>query len=259
MTSGRILSVLLPVLLAACPARGSILDFRVLEIDLTDAAAGSSCTWSDPELITVTPEGLGWEGDPVSLRDGWLLTVPMPLGLSWRPPSSVSICVTMLPEAREVELDNGQTFMPYPGEVFVRYSPDTEHWSTWQVLRQGPDPSRGGLDGSGTHFHGSVAVPMIQRDAYAVLLREYAGMKVPWRSDEDAACRWITESDPDFFSDNLPFIGYLQFLYEGSFHGNRRITGFRAEVFYGISGLHYAPEDESVYADRDTLPWSYQR
>jgi len=239
------------------PAHASILDFKSLDIDFTDSAdAAAKATWSEPEILTITTNGLGWDGEPASLRDGWIHTIPMALGLSWRPPFAVSVRVSIHPEMEEIVLGNGQVTTPYQGDIYVRYSPDAMHWSTWQVLQ--PDDSQTGapIQNPGRHFNGTLRVPYSGREEYQILLQKYAELDVPWRSDEDATVRWILQSDPDFFERHIPFIGYIEFLYEGSFHGGQRITSFRAEVTYGMSGLHYAPEDDD-YGDRDSRPWSF--
>ncbi|MBN2585685.1 MAG: hypothetical protein JXR55_00180 [Candidatus Fermentibacteraceae bacterium] len=46
-----------------------------------------------------------------------------------------------------------------------------------------------------------------EREDYDALLREFAELDVPWKSYEDAACRWIVEGDPGFFENSLPFLG----------------------------------------------------
>ena len=238
-------------------ALASILDFKELDIDFTDSTdATAKAAWSDPEILTITPGGLGWDGEPASLRDGWIKTVPMALGLSWRTPSAIYVRVTILPEIEDITLNNGQISTPYAGDVYVRYSPDTMHWSTWQVLQPGELQSSTETLNPGRHFSGTLRVPYIEMVEYRQLLSKYAELDVQWKSDEDAAVRWILANDPDFFERQIPFIGYIEFLFEGSFHGGQRITSFRAEVTYGMSGLHYAPENDD-YGDRDSRPWSF--
>jgi hypothetical protein len=90
------------------------------------------------------------------------------------------------------------------------------------------------------------------------LLSEYSRLDVPWKSDEEAAVRWILERRPDFFSTDLPFIGYIEFLFEGSIHGGQRIRTFEASVSYGMSGLHSPPKDRNAYKDRDSSPWRFR-
>lgn len=237
----------------------SIIEFKELDIDFTDInEAAAKATWSKPDILTITSNGLGWDGEPASMRDGWIHTVPMALGLSWRPPFAVSVRVSIHPEMEEITLGNGQVTTPYQGDVYVRYSPDAMYWSTWQVLQPDDSQTSTSIQNPGRHFSGTLRVPYSEREEYQILLQKYADLDVPWRSDEDAAVRWILQSDPDFFERGTPFIGYIEFLYEGSFHGTQRITSFRAEVTYGMSGLHYAPDNDDIYEDRDSRPWSFR-
>lgn len=240
-------------------ADASILDSKRLAIDFrnpTDAKAHA--TWSEPDKLTISDDGLGWDGEPAASRDGWIQTVPMALGLSWRPPYAVSLSVTVLPGPEEFVLNNGQKSTPYAGDVYVRYSPDRLHWSTWQVLQASEPKGDEEKQEHGRHFGGVVRVPYSERDRYAKLISEYSGRDVPWKSDEDAAVRWIIEREPDFFANELPFIGYVQFRYEAGFHGGQRIASFKADVSYGMGGLHSPPKDMDAYKDRESNPWSFR-
>ena len=239
------------------PAFASIIDFKELDIDFTDSTdATAKATWSHPDILKITTNGLGWDGEPSSLLDGWIHTAPLALGLSWRAPYAVSVRVSIQPEIEEITLNSGQVSTPYQGDVYVRYSPDTVHWSTWQVLGPGDTQSSTENQASERIFSGTIRIPYIELTEYRQLLRDYAEMDVPWKSDEEAMVRWIVENDPGFFERQIPIIGYIEFLYEGSFHGGQRITSFRAEVTYGMSGLHYPPENDD-YGDRDSRPWSF--
>ncbi|MCK5116492.1 MAG: hypothetical protein KAR44_07810 [Candidatus Aegiribacteria sp.] len=249
------LTVLLNLFIS--PAFASIIEFKELDIDFTDSTdAAAKAAWSHPDLLKITTNGLGWDGEPASLLDGWIHTAPMALGLSWRVPCAVSVRVIIQPEIEEITLNSGQVSTPYQGDVYVRYSPDIVHWSTWQVLGQGDTQNITEDQASERTFSGTISVPYIEMIEYRELLGNYAEMDVPWKSDEDAAVRWIVENDPGFFERQIPFIGYIEFLYEGSFHGGQRITSFRAEVTYGMGGLHYAPENDD-YGDRDSRTWSF--
>jgi hypothetical protein len=254
----RTAAIIVLVSMYTSSAPASIIEFKSLDIDFTDSTdAAVNAIWSEPDILTITSNGLGWDGEPASLRDGWIHTAPLALGLSWRPPFAISIRVSIQPEIEEIVLGNGQTSLPYQGDIYVRYSPDAMNWSTWQALGQDKPQSNTAIQDPGRDFIGTVRVPYSEREEYQKLLQEYAELDVPWRSDEDAAVRWILASYPNFFETHLPFIGYIEFLYEGSFHGGQRITSFRAEITYGMSGLHYSPEDDSIYADRDSRPWSF--
>ena len=245
--------------LVVSSAQASILDFKSLAIDFTNAAdAKDKATWSESDKLTVSANGLGWDGEAASSRDGWIQTVPLALGLSWRPPFAVSVRVSVHPKPTEFVLNNGQKSTPYVGDVYVRYSPDRLHWSTWQVLQTSEPQNNTEKQDPGRHFSGRIRVPYSERDEYGKLISEYARLDVPWQSDEEAAVRWILEKEPDFFAKQLPFIGYVQFRYEAGFYGGQRITSFKADVSYGMSGMHSAPKNKEAYKDRDSRPWSFK-
>ena len=245
--------------LVVSSAEASILDFKSLAIDFTNAAdAKAKATWSEPDKLAVSTNGLGWDGEAASSRDGWIQSVPLALGLSWRPPYAVSVRVSVHPKPTELVLNSGQKSTPYAGDVYVRYSPDLLHWSTWQVLQPSEPQSNTEKQNPGRHFSGTVRVPYSDREEYGMLISEYARLDVPWKSDEDAAVHWIPEKAPDFFAKQLPFIGYVQFRYEGGFYGGQRIQSFKADVSYGMSGLHSSPKDKDAYKDRDSRPWSFR-
>lgn len=244
--------------IAVTASQATIVDTKQLQIDFTRLAdAANKATWSEPEHLTVSEEGLGWDGETAALRDGWIQTKPLALGLSWRPPFALSVRVTIEPKPREFTLKNGQTTTPYEGDVYLRYSPDRVHWSNWEALNHaaGPQTDR---DASGRTYTATVRVPYRVRDEYSHRLSDFSKLDVPWKSDEEAAVRWILDTEPDFFARQIPFIGYVEFLYEGSFHGGQRVRSFNAQVSYGMSGLHAAPRDETVYKDRDSTPWRFQ-
>lgn len=245
--------------LVASTATASILDFKSLAIDFTNASdAKAKASWSEPDKLTVGTNGLGWDGEAASSRDGWIQTIPLALGLSWRPPYAVSVRVSVHPKPTEFVLNSGQKSTPYAGDVYVRYSPDLLHWSTWQVLQTSEPQSNAEKQNPGRHFSGTLRVPYSEREEYGKLISEYARLDVSWKSDEDAAARWILEKEPDFFAKQLPFIGYVQFLYEAGFYGGQRITSFKADVSYGMGGMHSAPKDKNAYKDRDSRPWSFK-
>ncbi|HCS50747.1 MAG TPA: hypothetical protein DIW81_04015 [Planctomycetaceae bacterium] len=244
--------------LVASTATASILDTKSLAIDFTDINdARAKATWSKPDLITIDRNGLGWDGESASSRDGWIQTTPLALGLSWRPPLAVSVRVSIHPKPSEFFLNNGQKSIPYGGNVYVRYSPDLKHWSTWQVLQASEPQGYEKDQNPGRHFISSVRVPNSERDRYGKLLSEYAKLDVQWKSDEDAVVRWILEKEPDFFATQLPFIGYIQFQYEAGFYGGQRITSFKANVSYGMSGIHSLPKDNDAYKGRCSRSWSF--
>ena len=224
-----------------------------LAIDFTKPDdATKKATWSDPAKLTITDKGLGWDGEENALREGWIQTQPLAVGLSWRPAQSVSISVVISPAPKVITLPNGQQSMPGAGAVFVRHSPDGKHWASWQLLNNAVDNKP-----AVRSFSGRVAIPRRDRAEYERLYEKYHQLDVPWKSDEEALARWIVKQQPDFFRDHRPFIGYVQFLFEESFWGGRRITRFEARASYGLNGMHVEPRDKGTDRDRD-MPWRFQ-
>lgn len=241
------------ILASVAQLHASIDGQNELTIDFTDAKdVVEKATWSPADMVGVTAAGLGWDGEAVASRDGWIQTKPLAVGLSWRPASSVHLRVEITPEAKPVTLGNGQKTTPWAGEAFVRHSPDGVHWSNWQVLvcdRKRTDARA---------FSGEITIPQRERREYGEFLSEYAKLDVPWKSDEEAAVGWILKRSPDFFGRALPFIGYVQMLFEFPFQGGQRLTRLQASAAFGMSGVHYPPKDESVFNERQGLPWRFK-
>ena len=234
----------------------SIIGFEELKIDFTDKNdAIAKATWSEPDKIDVTQKGLGWDGVHNVSRDSWIQSMPLAVGISWRPAQSINVTVEITPEIKSFTLPNGQISTPYIGNMFVRYSPDEKHWSSWQALDylkpQGQAVKK-------RKFATFVNIPQRERTEYIDYMKKYWKLDVPWSSDEEALVEWILSQDPEFFDKRIPFVGYLQFLYETSLPGGQRITEFHATAGFGISGLHHPPKDENAYKDRDSIPWSFK-
>lgn len=255
MKTSPLLSMLgiLTLLLAAPASHASMLGMQNLTVDFTNQKdASTKATW--PDTFDATTDGLGWKGDAGWSRDGWIQTQPLELGVSWRPASAVSVTATITPApgVKTAEFQNG--------EVYARYSPDSKHWSTWQLLpRHQPknDDKENKEEQSGIQFRGELCVPTVARKEYGELLWQYQKRKdVPWGSDEDAACRWIVKSQPDFFATHTPFIGYAQIRYEGSFHGGERIKALNVHLGYCIGGTATVPNDPN-YKEKPGS-WSFK-
>jgi hypothetical protein len=244
-------AALLWLILAATPARGSILGMERLEIDCTTPECREKIRWSDSK-IDVTKEGLGWDGPENASRDLWIeITQPLAVGLSWRPAQAVSIRAEIEAPADVTFHENGVSYRF--GQLYARHSPDGHHWSSWQEIEAIP-PTK---EKPRIAYSGSLRVPYRERVRYSELLAEYRKLDVPWSSDEEAAVRWIVEREPDFFEKQIPFIGYIQFLYEHSQPGGARIKSLTFEAGFGLSGIHTIPKDQSVYKAH-TGPWRYR-
>jgi hypothetical protein len=250
----RLVMVLLLVgCIAGVQSQASMAFWTRLTIDFTDAKdAEAKASWFEPDKLTLTASGLGLDGDAASSRDGWIQTKPFAVGLSWRPTAAVQMHVQILPPVKLITLTNGQTTTAWVGQVFARYSPDCKHWSSWQAL------SRDDKKPETRVFTGELWVPNRERETYCALLSEYAKLDVPWKSDEEAAVTWILQRTPDFFEHSLPFIGYVEFLFEAPFYGGQHIQRLEADLSYGMGGLHQPPKDQNMYREREQIPWRFR-
>ena len=222
---------------ASSPA--PILDFKDLIIDFTNAQdAKQNAEWSDPDQLTIKPTGLGREGDEHAVRatvfrENWVQTKPLAVGLYWRAPTSASVKVKILPPLRK----------DLPADVFARYSADYKHWSSWQALHRDDKKTKA------TAFTGDLGIPERELRQYQSYLEQYSKLDVPWTSDEEAAVRWILKQQPDFFERSLPFIGYIELLFDAPFYEGWRIKRFEAHISYGMSGLRAEPKDGNIDVD----------
>jgi len=229
------------LLFVVSTADASILGNQSLEIDFTKPdEAREKATWSDPDHLTCTARGFGLEAEDNACRDGWLQTMSVGVGTTWRPTHSASLRVTLKPARRKVELPNGQTYVPAIPSLYARHSPDAVHWSDWQPLTYNPDPA---VSKGAVVYHGQLGTPRRNREAYDKYWQEYRKLDVSWVDDEEALCTWILKRDPDFFANNRPFVGYVQFLMEDCFPGGQRIESLSATMSWAVNGMHQSPKD----------------
>lgn len=237
-------------------AAADIMGSRTLELNFRDVAISTQAQWSNKEKLNVTKAGLGFEGDPAGL---WYVSIessqPFAIGYSWRPAQSAQIDVEVLPPVRPISLSNGETSTPDSGSFYVRYSPDASHWSTWQMI-EAQRPT--GQKVVQRKFRGQIGVPQREQEVYHNYLHEYSKQDVAWTSDEEAAVQWILKKDPLFFTKHLPFIGYVQVLYETEMNGGRRLERIKVGISYAVSGLATFPKDKKVQEGRDG-PWRFRR
>ncbi|MBI5095200.1 MAG: hypothetical protein HZB26_22545 [Candidatus Hydrogenedentes bacterium] len=226
------LAILSPILFA-CRAESVIQGNNSLIIDFTKPTeAAKKASWTDPQTLQTEPVAVGW---------------------SWRTVYAVRMRAEVVPPG-EYKIQNNSTALP-PGQFFARYSPDRKHWSTWQALScdQPPvDPAH-----PKQSYHGTLRVPESERAQYKDMLASYNGQDVPWKSDEEAAVKWMVEQQPDFFNKQLPFIGYVQFMVEVGREGRQKIEQLKFELDYGAGGLLSPPTNPDVFVSRDG-PWRFE-
>lgn len=242
------------MVLPSLHADASMIGMEQLKLDFTKGRPHKA-RWSTPHVITANGKGLGWDGNPAQSRDGWILTDPVSVGVSWRPTSIVNVTVSIAPGPRTITLKNGQKISMWPGRAFVRYSADKKHWSSWQALSY-PGSTQTKAPVRAAVYRGMVAVPRRNRIAYDRLLQKFQRSHVPWPSDEDALARQITARQPSFFRSPIPFVGYVQVLYEGQFWAGIRLTKLNVNASYVVGGMHLPPRDKALYKGRSG-PWRF--
>lgn len=207
--------------------------------------------WTDPEYLNLTEEGLGWDGNANESRDVTIETLkPTAVGWSWHPLSTLHVEAEVLPAG---EFRFGKTSIAWPrtaGTLYARYSPDGRHWSTWQALSLRRPRTR---DKPRLWFHGTLRVPRKVRQRYVEHLKKFAGTDHPIGVDEEAAVRWILDKEPAFFEHHLPFIGYVEFLWEKQIRGDQRLKQLKIHLSYGRSGKVRVPEGHDELA-----PWRFK-
>lgn len=204
------------------------------------------------DRINLNGKGLGFDGAVnTAIELSLETTKPFAIGTSWRPTRSAHITVEIVPPKKEVKLPNGQKYTPYSGNFFVRYSPDSKNWSSWQVL----EPQK---EKSVWEYAGNITVSQKESKKYQDYIYKYHKEDVPWKSDEEAAVKWILEKEPDFFRKGIPFIDYLQFLLETSLNGNQRIQKIKISVSSSVGGMSTIPKDGKYQDGRSSIPWRFK-
>ncbi len=232
-----------------------MLSANTLLVDFTNSTAAKKVAkWSDG--IEMSKRGLGWAGPANASRDVWIETVPHAVGWSWRPVNSVSIRAEIFPSGTFIFLrDATHNQVTYPsGQLYVRYSADKKHWSSWQNLEMERPTAKVNAK---QIYTGTVRTPYRERARYDEYLRKYSRMDVPWSSDEEALAKWIVDQDPSFFEKQIPFVGYVQFLFETSLRGGEYLERIKFDLSFGAGGIHSLPKDKSAQENRDG-PWRFE-
>ena len=133
------------ILGATSPAVSQIMGSSPLKIDFTKTKETTSLiTWSDPQHLGMTSMGFGWDGEKNASRDGWIETQPFGIGTSWRPTRQANIRIKLETDYPAIVKTGENSKAFYVPSIYVRHSPDREHWSDWQPLDISEDPRNAG-------------------------------------------------------------------------------------------------------------------
>jgi len=250
--------ILLLILNVACHA--VIMSSQQFTIDFSDpnAVRENVFNWIPPDQVQQTGKGFVFQNpSPATSVDFALTTIPYAIGLSWRPTAAVRLGVELSPVGDQIEYSGG-TMQPSYYRVFVRYSPDLKNWSSWCAMQDAYVDWEARKQAGKHQYDIQLQIPQTERTEYTDYLYQYMRMDVPWSSDEEAMVKWILTKDPDFFENHIPFIGYVQFLCESGMRANQPLSRMNISINWGVGGLHSTPKDESVYQNRNNIPWRYK-
>lgn len=252
--------ILAMVLGVAVSAHAIIFGGDDIVVDFSDpnSVSENETIWSPQDKVQQTDKGLLFSSQtPNASVDFELMTKAYAIGLSWRPTSAVRVNVELTPVGEEI-LFNQMTLNPSIYTVYVRYSSDLVHWSSWHVL-QNLQTDRQAEKEAGKHqFRLQLQIPRKERKAYTDYRAQYSRMDVPWPSDEEAMAEWILTQEPDFFARHIPIVGYIQFLCEASMRANQPLAEIKIDTGWGVSGWHMPPKDMNVFQDRFSNPWRFK-
>jgi hypothetical protein len=221
--------------LAAPRARATIVDAVKIDLDFPPAAGAPRASWST--ACTVGPAGLRYAGEtgPDGLH-GWIESARVPIGLAWRPPTSLRLALAV----------TGTAAPDAPIQAFVRYGADGARWSPWIALPEARLDDYGarplGLDAPLRTWKGDIAIAEVDRKPYDDLMDEWRKTGPDWVCDEDALCRWIARERPGFFDRAIPFIGYIEIRLEMPAGAPVAIGAVRGLVTFAVSGLATIPK-----------------
>lgn len=216
-----------------------VLDFTQPEI------ATKIARWEDPEYVQAASDGLGLKEQDSDYRDLTVETLtPTAVGWSWLPVTSVKIQAEVVASGESYLRDIRRVNSSMPNQLYVRYSPDCKNWSTWQALACRAIPDQ--IDPA-IRFQGVLRIPKKTQRRYRQYLQEYSNAhQKPIVIDQYDAVSWIVDRDPAFFSKEIPFIGYVDFLFEATIKGDARLKKLQIEIEYSRKDRGPAPPDRHV-------------
>jgi len=208
----------------AAYATATVAQISVSDSTTIEFAGGrppEGATWSssleptDGGLVTKPTE-------PHSIWDVWFESPPIPAGMSWRPPTSTRVKLTVT----GLESESGKL------RAFFRYSSDHVHWSSWYEM----SGAVGSTKGEGTEYQGELSLPRAAREKYDALIPEWWRTDPDWSSDEHEVCVWLAKHYPGYFATEYPFIGYVQVRLEG-WARRMQVSGLKIDQSWSVSGF----------------------
>jgi len=210
------------LLFSGITAQAQLFYSDTVNIQFAPAKVSDGVTWSP--TVSLRDGGLSSEKLPPNMAaEVWIQSQSISAGMSWRPPTSATI---------RLEVTAGAEDFSYL-HAYFRYSCDRVHWSTWYNLQ-----SLKLQDGIAAYvFESYLSIPRMAQGPYFEKMQEWWKTNPTWSSDEHELCVWIISQDPDFFSREFPFIGYIQVRIEGETRA-LQLKSLSIKVSSAVSGLH---------------------
>jgi hypothetical protein len=174
-------------------------------ISFTEGSPTDGVEWS--AALRLSRDGLIASSDgafePPDFAPNSIQTPPIPADWSWRLPSLANVRIDVHGELSPRR--GREDFPARPLRAFVRYGIDRVHWSSWYEMPEVDD-----ADTDARRFRARIQLPAVARSQFNRLKREWEVTKPEWTDDEHALCVWIAQHHPDYFSREVPLIGYIQ-------------------------------------------------
>ena len=201
----------------------------------------ASVTIENIDKLNITNKGLGWDSNSSRTQQISLQSKAIASPTIHQPEIQASVSINVISDKRDPSIKKMDIYnASASGTFFVRYSANKNHWSSWIALTQN-EPKAYPFDDHNHHysqFSTTLAIPEVDRSNY---LAHFAVFKkqddVNWTNDELALAYWITQKEPDFFNKNIPYIGWIQFRYEGHIQGSKRIKTINLLTGFSVGGL----------------------
>ncbi|MBI3878858.1 MAG: hypothetical protein HY301_02185 [Verrucomicrobia bacterium] len=221
-----------------------------LVVDLTKPQeATNHASWGADCCLTNTARGLGVGDNAGTSANGWIHTKPLAVAIHNEPAQHLNLRVTI--EYAPSEPSSTQRKAPFPTYVFARYSPDLKHWSTWHFIESLEKTVTFytkfiGLDE--ILFQGRLVVPRSERVEFEKEYFKFTSRRKT--SDQEEFVNDLIKREPKFFERSLPFIGYVEVLFEGSVKAGVPIKKLKVEASCTLSGMNFLGNDRS--------PWRFK-
>jgi hypothetical protein len=234
------------LIVSSAQVYGGILSSQQEIITFQPTKAPAGATWDTYFNLTDAGLVLGALPAPNARRDTWVQSQPFPIGYSWRPPSSAGFRIYL--DGSFGENSSGGL------RIFIRYSCDKNHWSTWYEAISSEEKSPEGSK----IYRETISIPGAGNGRYYSLMQDWRDSKPAWSSDETDFCEWLIQKEPDFFAKEFPFIGYVQVrLEKWSTQSAEQLKAITVESTWAISGLTSFVSDKSRVRKNTEDKWFF--